>query len=126
MPRNRTPLAKAKLTGQVDAKPERYANRVEPKADEIGNAPDNFDEPLIKLWNEIKSDIPWLKSSDRLLLGMACRLQHKVDTESDLSMSAYSQLRMTLNAMGASPVDRNKITDAELEDEYDPLDEFIN
>ena len=33
---------------------------------------------------------------------------------------------MTLNAMGASPVDRNKITDAELEDEYDPLDEFIN
>lgn len=126
MPRNRTPLALAELTGQIERKPGRYKNRIEPKAGDIGVAPENFNEPLKLLWESFKADIPWLKSSDRKILGIACHLQHKINTENDLPVSAYAQLRMTLSALGATPVDRNRIADAEPEEkEYDPLDEFM-
>lgn len=125
MPRPRLPQDVAKLTGAVAKNAGRFKGRASPKVRSLGPAPKAFSESEKAIWDEFNADFPWLGRPDRRVTGMAVKLQDMIDTNPEVPIAVYAQLRMLLSAMGGTPVDRSKVAAPE-EDEADPADEFLN
>lgn len=125
MPRPRLPQKVAKVTGAVAKNAGRFQGRASPKVKSLGPAPKVFNEDQVDLWNEFNDDFPWLGRSDRRVVGLAVRLQYEIDTDPEVPVAVFAQMRMLLSAMGGTPVDRSKVQAPE-DDEADPLDEFMN
>lgn len=124
--RPRTPLAAAKATGADGKNPQRYRDRKEPKVAPIGAAPEHLPDDVKVEWDHLVSEIPWLARSDRTIVESAARLR-ALQVSGDLPPSLYSELRQTLNALGATPAARSKVAAPNDEDETDdPAAEFIN
>lgn len=124
MPRKRTPLAVAKVTGQTLQHPERFADRTEPPSQALGAPPDKLSVAERAVWLEMAEDMPWLAQSDRGVLGLAARLSVRVH-EPDCPIGVFAQLRLCLSSMGGTPTDRTRI---KFDDDApsDPADEFLN
>ena len=124
--RPRTPLAAAKATGADAKNPQRYRDRKEPKVAAIGEPPKYLPDDVKAEWDHLVSEIPWLARSDRTIVESAARLR-ALQVSGDLPPSLYSELRQTLNALGATPAARSKVAAPNDEDETDdPAAEFIN
>ena len=119
--RPRQPLKMAKITGQASRRPGRYAGRKEPFVDQLGAPPDWLTKQEQEIWATIASEIPWLGKSDRTILELACRLRARIRNDPNMGINAIAQLRMCLSSMGATPVDRSKVSTS---DDYE--DEFFN
>lgn len=76
-------------------------------------------------WKLFSEEMPWLASSDRRLLSVACRLSARMEESQDFGVNALGQLRMCLSSMGGTPSDVSKIYAPE-ENEEDPAAEFVN
>jgi hypothetical protein len=122
--RPRLPEAVAKATGAMLKDPQNFRNRKPPKSKPLGKPPKGLSLREIEAWNLFADEIPWLEASDRMILEGACRIRAKI-MEGEFSVSMMTELRQILNAMGATPAARSKVT-ARDDDTGDPLDDFLN
>ena len=124
MPRPRTPLAKAKLTGAAEKHPERYKARSEPAASGrgIGKPPAYLPEPARKAWQTFADELPWLQHEDRAALEAASLMRGRItDDPAGVTAALFGQYRLSLASLGATPVDRSKVAQPAPDDADDPF-----
>lgn len=81
-------------------------------------------EPQKKVWEECRAEMPWLKAGHRLLLRQTCILAARMETETDMGVSAHQALSAMLSKLGATPTDETKVN-FDAGDEEDPADRFF-
>lgn len=124
MARNRTPKLKAEVAGRTLHDPQRFRDRPDFKqARPIGEPYANMTETEKAAWVELASEMPWLKSSHRVILRLACILIAKMD-DATLGVSASHALSSVLSKLGGTPVDESKVNYPD--DEDDPTEQFFN
>ncbi|WP_230585417.1 hypothetical protein [Bordetella hinzii] len=74
-------------------------------------------------WEEYRAELPWLNSSHRPLLRLACIWTARMD-DADFGVSATQALSSILSKLGATPVDETKVNHGDDEEE-DPADKFF-
>jgi hypothetical protein len=112
MGRTPFPTSKLALSGTLDAKPQRYANRTtEPKPSiEIGNPPKHFSKELRAIWKEIKGQlvVGVLTYSDRLMVEQLCQLVQKMRAGT-MTGGEGGQFISILSRCGMTPADRSRV-----------------
>lgn len=122
MANHRLPVAKAKVTGADVKNPGRHAGRKQPSGTRaVGEPYRLMTDAQQAQWFEFVRDLPWLNSSHRVLLRLACKLAVDMDGE-DFGVSKAQALGSILSKLGATPVDESKIT---VPDETSEEDEFF-
>ena len=107
---------KAEVSGANLKDPGRFKDRKVPKGTRpLGGPYKNMTKSQIENWEEFKSDLPWLNSSHRQILRLACVLTDRV-SDPDCSVQAIQALSAVLSKLGATPTDETKIN-------YDPGEE---
>jgi hypothetical protein len=125
MPKPRTPKDKAEVSGAAAHDPARFKDRKSPKRTRpIGEPYAAMTESQKAAWAELSYEMPWLTSSDRVMLRLACMWIAKMDDD-DFGVSATQALSSILSKLGASPSDVSKVNHDTDEDE-DPSDKFFN
>lgn len=125
MAKPRTPKAKAEISGAAIHDPQRFKERSSPKKTRpIGEPYVAMNEKQKKAWHELSYEMPWLTSSDRVMLRLACMWIAKMDDD-DFGVSATQALSSILSKLGASPSDVSKVNHGSDEEE-DPSDKFFN
>lgn len=125
MPRGLTPLAKAEASGATAKNPQRYRGRKEVKHKRpLGEPYVTMTDAQKAAWHDIAGDAPWLHSSHRTLLRLACYHAAKLHSGEDLGISATSVLASLLAKLGLTPVDEAKVNHGDDGDE-DPSDKFF-
>lgn len=109
MPKPRSPLAKAKATGQADKHPERFKNRKQPKSKKLATPPTWMNKHEKKAWNSFKKELPWLCESDRAHMEIVCKIRGKLISGDEVGIQALNALRSAIAQMGGNPSDRSKI-----------------
>jgi hypothetical protein len=110
MPASRLPVDKAKITGKDSRSPGRYEGRTKPKATRsIGEPYAKMDDDEKAQWYEFVRDLPWLNSSHRVILRVACRLTVALDGD-DFGVSKAQALSSILSKLGATPADESKVS----------------
>jgi phage terminase small subunit len=130
MPRPRTPLAKAKLTGADAKHPDRFKNRSEPRTSKapVGKPPSYLDAEARAVWSELARDLGWLVKEDRFALEAASlavgqvRTMHKA--QEPITGALFAAMNTALGKLGASPADRSKVNATPPEDDDDPFAKF--
>lgn len=130
MPRPRTPLKKAKITGQATKHAEVFSKRKEPKSSLLGE-PSLYmhevknSENQLKAWAAFKKEIPWLNESDRALVEIACNLRARMFTGEDVGVQAIAALRQCISSMGGTPSDLSRVSAPESNEESN-ADKYFN
>jgi hypothetical protein len=125
MARPRTPKERAEATGAAKRNPGRFATRANPRTGPLGGAPAWLSPGQVAAWEVFRAELPWLQTSDRILVGIASTILARVMAGEDVGMTALNQLRLCMAQMGGSPADRTKVTIVE-EPEADPLERYFN
>lgn len=124
MPRQRTPKAKAEVSGAAAKNAARFKDRKAPKVTRgLGEPYAAMTDEQKNAWAEIQYEMPWLTSSDRIMVRLACSWIARMEKD-DLGVAASSALASILSKLGATPVDISKVTHGG--DEEDPEDEFFS
>lgn len=123
MAKNRIPTKKAEVSGAAIKHPERFRDRQEP----TGTRPLGEPYPLMtdkqkECWKELADELPWLNSSHRMIVRVACFLTARIDS-GDMGVQATQALSAVLSKLGATPVDSSKVNYSPSED--GPIDEFF-
>lgn len=131
MPRPRTPLAKAHLTGRNKVNPARFTGRNEPLiAEDLGHAPDwLIDTDITKprdAWEQMRDSIPWLNSSHRGITAIAATVMGRMMAGQDVGIQSMNLLRQCLGQMGATPADASRVGLPAGPSEPDPAEEYFN
>lgn len=125
MARNRLPAQKAEVSGAALHDPQRFRDRKAPKrVRQIGEPYARMTEAQKEVWSEMVGDMPWLNSSHRVLLRLACYHAARLDEEGEFGVSATQALSSILSKLGATPVDETKVNHGD-GDEDDPDDELF-
>ncbi|MDO1560408.1 hypothetical protein Q0812_13315 [Brevundimonas sp. 2R-24] len=74
-------------------------------------------------WEEFRGELPWLNSSHRPLLRVACILRVRMD-DADVGVNQIQTYSAILSKLGATPVDETKVSHPD-EDDSDPADRFF-
>lgn len=128
MPRPKTPLAKARLTGADRRNPARYRGRTEPPTSGrgIGDPPDHLPPAARAAWREFRDELGWLVHEDRAVLEAAslarARLREAAEAGA-LTGALLAANRALLASLGATPADRSRVA-TPAEDEPDPFQMF--
>lgn len=124
MPRQRTPKAKAEVSGAAAKNSARFKDRKAPKTSRaLGEPYATMTVEQKAAWAEIQYEMPWLTSSDRIMVRLACSWIARMEMD-DLGVAASSALASILSKLGATPVDVSKVNHGG-EEEDDPADEFF-
>lgn len=124
MPRPRLPQAKAEAAGAAIIHPERFKDRKGPKRTRsVGEPYARMTDEQKTAWAEYQVELPWLTSSHRPLLRLACIWTARMD-DAEFGVSATQALSSILSKLGATPVDETKVNHGDDEDE-DPADKFF-
>jgi len=123
MARPRLTTMAAQVTGADLKDPQRHRGRADPPVDPLGAAPARLSVDEREVWETFASDLPWLAASDRHLVELASRLMVRI-TQPDCPLGVFTQMRLCLGSMGATPTDRSRVEWNE--DEVDPASEFLN
>jgi phage terminase small subunit len=126
MPTNKTPLAKARLTGADKKDPQRYRDRNEPDGGPpIGDPPHGLPDAAQTAWSRFTAELPWLVEADRAILSAACLLRAAIDADPEgATASHFREYRQTLSSLGATPTSRSHIA-GPTDDEDNPFDQFL-
>lgn len=124
MAKPRLPAAKAEASGAAIKNPQRFADRKTPKRTRpLGEPYAAMNEKQQAAWEELRYELPWLNSSHRPLVRLACVWVAKMDDD-DFGVSATQALSSILSKLGATPVDETKVNHGG-DDEDDPADQFF-
>lgn len=112
------------MTGYADKKKTKFDGRNEPVvAEGLGDAPDwlvDTDKSKPRLaWSILKSEIPWLNNSHRMLVATVCTQLGRLIAGQEVGVQASVFIKQCLSAMGATPADASKAgaqPDGETED----------
>ncbi|WP_339091885.1 hypothetical protein [Variovorax paradoxus] len=125
MPRQRTPKAKAEVSGAASKNAARFKGRSAPKQTRpLGEPYATMTSEQKAAWAEIQFEMPWLTSSDRVLVRLACSWVARMEKD-DLGVAASSALASIMSKLGATPVDVSKVNHGGDEDDEDPSNEFF-
>lgn len=106
----RLPALKAAVTGAADKNPQRHRNRKAPKGTRpLGEPFARMTEGQRQAWEAFRAELPWLNSSHRALLQVACVLRDRVDTDPEVGVSAIQAYSAILSKLAATPVDETKV-----------------
>lgn len=125
MARNRTPLAKAEVSGAAVNHPGRFKDRKTPKAKSLGLPYANMTDPEKECWQEMAGDMPWLNAGHRVLVRLACYHAARLNEGGEFGVSATQALSSILSKLGATPVDETKVNHGG-DGEEDPADQYFN
>lgn len=115
---------KADVSGAAMKNPQRHKGRKTPAGTRpIGEPYARMTPAQQEVWAELKSDLPWLNSSHRTLLRLACILTCRLD-EADVGVNQIQTLSAVLSKLGATPVDETKVSVPD-EDDGEPEDRFF-
>lgn len=125
MANNRTPLAKAQVSGAAAKNPQRFRDRKGPAAPKpLGEPPLYMPEVQRGIWAELAVELPWLNAGHRTLFALVCRLVARL--RADEILPAEGQLlSSTLSKLGATPVDETKVNHGDGGDEPDSSEAFF-
>jgi broad specificity phosphatase PhoE len=124
MPKPRVPQAKAEVSGAAQHDPQRFKDRkVSKRTRPLGEPYAAMNEKQQSAWEELRAELPWLNSSHRPLVRLACVWMAKMDDD-DFGVSATQALSSILSKLGATPVDETKVNHGG-EDDEDPDDRFF-
>lgn len=122
----RLPAAKADATGAAIKNPARHAERKAPKGTRpLGQPYAKMTEDEQNAWHEFAAELPWLNSSHRALLQLACRLRARLNNDTDMGVNAMQAYSAVLSKLAATPVDETKVSYGE-GDEEDPADAYFS
>lgn len=127
MPRHRTPLAKAVLTGADRKNPQRYRGRSEPDLSgrPIGRAPAYLSPEARVSWATFTNELPWLTHEDRPILEAAATVRGLIaSAPAGAPITLLAQYRLLLSSLGATPVDRGRVALRDRDDGDDPFAAF--
>lgn len=126
MPKPRLPAAKAEVSGAALIHAGRFVDRKAPKGTrQLGEPYARMTEPQKAAWEEFRAELPWLNSSHRVLLRLACVWTAKLDDpDADFGVSATQALSSILSKLAATPVDETKVAHGD-DGEEDPADAFF-
>lgn len=112
MARPRLPVDKAEAAGAGIKNPGRHAGRKKPKGTKpLGEPYKSMTAGQKRAWKEFAGEMPWLNSSHRILLRLACLWAAKLDDPAaDFGVSATQALSSILSKLGATPVDESKVS----------------
>lgn len=81
MSKNRLPNDKANVSGASLKNPGRYKGRLASSGlSDLGEPYENMSDEQKACWYEFAADLPWLKSSDRMIVRLACFLSARMDS----------------------------------------------
>lgn len=125
MARPRLPLAKAEVSGAAIINAGRFKDRAAPKnTRSLGKPYKAMSDAEQAAWHEFASELPWLNSSHRALLHLACRLRARLNNDPDMGVNAMQAYSAILSKLAATPVDETKVSMPD-GDESDPTDKFF-
>jgi hypothetical protein len=125
MANNRTPLAKAQVSGAAGKNPQRFRDRKGPRnVAPLGEPYAGMPGHELKVWAELAGNLPWLNITHRTLLRLVCRLAGKLAT-GEITPSEGQLLSSTLSKLGATPVDETKVQHADDDSAGDPSESFF-
>lgn len=126
MPRPRLPAAKAEVGGAALKDAGRFKDRKAPRGTrKLGDPYKSMPEDEQAAWHEFAAELPWLNSSHRALLQLACRLRARLNNDPDMGVNAMQAYSAVLSKLAATPVDETKVSAPDGEDE-DPTDRFFH
>lgn len=130
MPRARTPLAKAKATGQDSGtNKKRFEERKEPTIESpLGDPPKYMKKAgEIEAWHMLSAELPWLNNSHRAIVAIACDILGRKIAGEDVGVQALNLLRQCLGQLGATPSDASKVKmpDGDDKDSQDPSKKYF-
>jgi len=125
MARPRLPAAKAAASGAAVKNAGRFKDRKAPKGTRDLGAPYAKMSAREKdAWKELAGEMPWLNSSHRVLVRLACMWIARMDSK-DFGVSATQALSSILSKLGATPVDETKVARG-ADDNEESEDRFFN
>lgn len=125
MARPRLPKAKAEVSGAALINAGRFKDRISPRGTRaLGEAYKNMSAGQVEAWKEFRDELPWLNSSHRALLQLACVLRARMNEDPEMGVNALSTYSAVLSKLAATPVDDSKVNMPDGEDD-DPADEFF-
>ena len=91
--------------------PARFADRAEPQIDTPLGAPPKWlkKKGEREAWDTLSGELPWLNSSHRTLVALACGILGRLIDGEEVGVKAVNLLRQMLNSMGATPSDASKL-----------------
>ncbi len=122
MPNNRTPVAKAQITGTAAKNPQRHEGRKEPAGRSLGDASQFLNQHGCEAWEGFKRELPWLMESDRSIVEVCAHVRGQLLAGEEVGVTKLSMYQSTLSKLGATPADRTRI--AMSDDDADD-DEFF-
>ena len=125
MAKPRTPLVKAKATGQADKHPDRFKDRKQPIGRPLGKPSRHMDDDQILAFEAFKKEWTWLKESDRALIEVMCIVRAKILTGQEVGVQALSGYCANLARCGGNPSDIQKVVVPDEESE-DPTEAYFN
>lgn len=125
MARPRLPAAKAAVSGAAIVNAGRFKDRAAPKnVRAVGEPYARMTNGQKQAWREFAAELPWLNSSHRALLQVACVLRARLNEDPDMGVNALQAYSAVLSKLAATPVDESKVS-APAEDDGDPDDRFF-
>lgn len=122
----RLPAKVAEVTGAAKRSPYRHKDRKAPKRTRaLGEPYQSMTDAEQVAWHEFAAELPWLNSSHRALLQLACRLRARLTNDEDMGVNAMQAYSAVLSKLAATPVDETKVVHGDDEEE-DPSDRFFN
>lgn len=112
MARARTPLAKAKATGQDSGTNKaRFESRTEPEVTSpLGGPPKWLKKANEReAWETLAGELPWLNASHRTLVAMASGILARLMSGEEVGVQAQNLLRQMIGSMGGTPSDATKV-----------------
>ena len=126
MPKPRLPQDKAIVSGANLKDPGRFKDRKKPgRTRPVGEPYATMTGEQVVHWYEFKNDLPWLNSSHRQLLRVACILSARADNP-ECGIQALQALSTILSKLGATPTDETKVSYDPDDSGEDPADEFFD
>lgn len=126
MARPRLPAAKAEVSGAALIHAGRFAERKAPKRTRpLGEPYAKMTDSQKEAWEEFRAELPWLNSSHRALLQVACVLRARLNDDPEMGVNALTTYSAVLSKLAATPVDETKVYVPDDEEE-DPSDRFFN
>lgn len=126
MAKHRLPKDRAFISGADTRNPQRFKGRAAIKERRpLGDPPATMPEGQQAYWRECQHNMPWLYSTHRILLRLACSLAARMDKSEPMGINAMQALSSVLSKLGATPVDESRVNHSE-EPGNDPTDRFFN